>query len=133
MTRIVGAKEMNQLFIPFRDRHFSPEEKETLKQNFDRRQFDRDQLKQALDGLIAESEALMQVGDPTSPGAQDLARRWSAMAEQITAADPTISAKARAVWKDAMEDPAVADRMALNRKIFAFVDQAIAHLKTLTK
>jgi len=75
----------------------------------------------------------MQVGDPTSPGAQDLARRWAAMAAQLTALDPTIGAKGRAIWNDAMEDPVVAGKMALNRKIFVFVDQAIAHLKTLTK
>ena len=129
MARIVDAKEMNQLFTPFSERHFSPEEKETLKQKVG----DRDQFKRALEGLIAEGEALMQVGDPTSPGAQDLARRWVAWAEQFTRGDPTISAKGRAVWNDAMEDPVVAGRMALNRKIFAFVDQAIAHLKTLTK
>jgi MerR family transcriptional regulator, thiopeptide resistance regulator len=129
MTRIVGAKEMNQLFTPFSDRHISPEEKEALKQKVG----DRDQLKRTFDGLIAEGEALMQAGDPTSPGAQDLARRWAAAAKQITTADPTIKVKGRAIWDDAMKDPAVADKMALNRKIFAFVDQAIAHLKTLTK
>ena len=77
----------------------------------------------------------MQSGDPTSPGAQDWARRWVEMAEQLQfiAGDPIISAKARAVWNDAMEDSGVAGRMALNRKIFAFVEQAIAHWKTLAK
>ena len=129
MTRIVGAMEMGQLLKPSAERHVSPEEKETLKQKL----IDRDQFKRTLDGLIAEGEALMQVGDPTSPGAQDLARRWAAMAAQLTALDPTIGAKGRAIWNDAMEDPAVAGKMALNRKIFVFVDQAIAHLKTLTK
>jgi DNA-binding transcriptional MerR regulator len=129
MTRIVGAMEMGQLLKPSAERHVSPEEKETLKQKL----IDRDQFKRTLDGLIAEGEALMQVGDPTSPGAQDLARRWAAMAAQLTALDPTIGAKGRAIWNDAMEDPVVAGKMALNRKIFVFVDQAIAHLKTLTK
>jgi DNA-binding transcriptional MerR regulator len=129
MTRTVGAKEMSQLFYAFSDRHVSPEEKETLKQKL----VDRDQFKRTLDGLIAEGEALMQVGDPTSPGAQDLARRWAAMAAQLTALDPTIAAKGRAIWNDAMEGPAVAGKTALNRKNFIFVDLAIAHLKTLTK
>ena len=131
MTRIVDAKEMNQLFMPFFGRHFSPEEKERLKQKVG----DRDQLRKTFDGLLAEGEALMQIGDPTSPGAQDLARRWAAMAAidaQIAAHDPTISAKGRAVWNDAMEDPAVAAKMALNRKIFVFINQAIEHWKTLT-
>ena len=134
MTGTVGAKEMGQLLKPYAERHFSSEEKETLKQNLKQNLIvDRDQFKRTIDGLIAEGEALMQVGDPTSPGAQDLARRWAAMAAQLKALDPTIGAKGRAIWNDAMEDPAVAGKMALNRKIFVFVDQAIAHLKTLTK
>ncbi len=127
MTRIVDAKEMNQLFMPFFDRHFSPEEKERLRKKVG----DRDQLKRTFDALIAEGEALMELGDPTSPGAQDLARRWTAMDEQIAVRDPTVSAKGRAVWNDAMEDPAVAAKMALNRKIFVFINQAIEYWKTL--
>jgi DNA-binding transcriptional MerR regulator len=130
MTGTVGTKEMGQLLKPSADRHFSPEEKETLKQAI-KQKVDLDQFKRTLDGLIAEGETLVQIGDPTSPGAQDWARRWAAMARQIIAADPNIGAKSRAVWNDAMEDPVVAGKMALNRKIFVFGDQAIAHLKTL--
>jgi MerR family transcriptional regulator, thiopeptide resistance regulator len=129
MTGLVDAKEMNQLLSPFADRHFSPQEKEAVK----RKAGDRDQLRRTFDGLIAEGEALMQAGDPTSPGAQDLARRWIAMAEQFTPGDPVFRAKGQALWDDAMADPAVAAKMALNRKIFAFVNDAITHLTTLTK
>ncbi len=129
MTGIVDAKEMNRLFTPFADRHFSLEEKETLKQTV----IDRDQLKRTFDGLVAEGESLLLGGDPTSPAAQDLARRWAAMAEQCTPGDPVIAAKAQAVWNEAMEDPAVAGKMALNRKIFAFMNEAITHMKTLTQ
>jgi DNA-binding transcriptional MerR regulator len=129
MTRIVGAMEMNQLFTPFAERHITSEEKKSLQQKMG----DRDQLKRTFDGLLAEGEVLMQIGDPTSPAAQDLARRWAAIEEQIAAADPTIKVKGRAVWDDAMKDPAIAAKMALNREIFAFVKQAIDHMKTLAK
>jgi len=62
-----------------------------------------------------------------------MARRWTAMVKKFTTGNPDITAKSQAVWDDAMEDPAVADKMASNRKIFAFVNQAIAHLKAQEK
>ena len=129
MTSLVDAKEMNQLLTPFADRHFSPEEKEAVR----KKEGDRDQLRRTFDGLIAEGEVLMLAGDPTSPAAQDLARRWTAMGEQFTPEDPVLRAKGRALWNDAMADPAVAAKMALNRKIFVFVNEAITHWKTLAK
>ena len=129
MTGLVDAKEMNQLLKPFADRHFSPEEKEAIRQKAG----DREQLKRTFNELIAEGEALMQLGDPTSPGAQDLARRWTAMGERFTPYDPAFRAKGKALWEDAMADPAVAAKMALNRKIFAFVNEAVIHLKTLPR
>ena len=70
---------MDRLFITFLRSPFNPEEKERLRQKVG----DRDQLKRTFDALIAEGEALMALGDPTSPGARDLARRWAAMDEQI--------------------------------------------------
>jgi len=127
MTGLVDAKQMNELFKPFADRHFSPEEKEAIRQKAG----DREQLKRTFDGLIAEGEALMLAGDPASPAAQDLARRWTAMGERFASDDPAFRAKGKALWNDAMADPAVAAKMALNRKIFAFVNEAIIHLKTL--
>ena len=60
-------------------------------------------------------------------------RRWAAMREKIIAAGPTIKAKSRAVWEEAMADPAVAGKMALNQEIFAFVRQAVEHLGSLPK
>lgn len=94
---------------------------------------DREQLKRTFDGLVAEGEVLMLAGDPTSPAAQDLARRWTAMGERFTPDDPVLRAKGKALWNDAMADPKVAAKMALNRKIFAFVNEAVTHLKTLTQ
>jgi len=129
MTGLVDAKQMNELFTPFADRHFSPEEKEAIRQKAG----DREQLRRTFDGLIAEAEALMLAGDPTSPGAQDLARRWTGMGESFTSDDPAFRAKGKALWNDAMADPGVAAKMALNRKIFVFVNEAVTHLKSLAQ
>jgi MerR family transcriptional regulator, thiopeptide resistance regulator len=129
MTRPLDAKEMGQLLKPFAERHFGPEEKQALRQNLG----NPDQAKHALEGWIAEGEALMRLGDPTSPAAQELARRVDAFSKQVTAGDPTIGSRGRALWNEAMDDPVVAEKMALNRKIFAFINQAVAHLKTMTE
>ena len=129
MTAPRNAKEMNALIKPFADRHISESDRAAIKAQVG----DRDQAIRDMDALIAEAYALMKTGDPTSPASQDLARRWSAMDKQFTPADPTIKAKGRAVWDDAMKDPATAAKMALNREIFAFVNQAIEHLKTVPK
>jgi DNA-binding transcriptional MerR regulator len=129
MTTPRNAKEMNALFKPFADRHISESDKAAIRAKLG----DKDEVARGWDALVAEAYALMKTGDPASSASQELARRWSAMAEKITAADPDIKVKGRAVWDDAMKDPAVASKMALNREIFAFVNQAVAHWKTLAK
>jgi DNA-binding transcriptional MerR regulator len=129
MTR-PSYKDISQTLKPFRDQHFSPEEREALKAKVGQ-PMDREQLIKDLEGLTTEAQALMQTGDPTSPAAQDLARRWTDIARQITALG--INTKAQAVWNDALNDPATAGKLALHREIFRFVEQAIAHWKTLPK
>lgn len=129
MTRL-NAKEMNQVLTPFADRHLTTAEKDAIKAKVP----DRDQLAQTWNGLIAESQALMEAGDHTSPAAQDLARRWRAMEKQFDDnVQPGIRAKVRAAWDDAMADPPAAAKLALNRQIFAFVQHAVEHLKSLDK
>jgi hypothetical protein len=73
----------------------------------------------------------MAKGDPTSPAALDLARRWKAQVEKFTQRNPQADAKARAVWNDAMSDPQAAPKLPLNREIFAFMGAAVAKLKEL--
>jgi len=55
------------------------------------------------------------------------------MNEKITADNPAVRTQGRAIWDDAMKDPAIASQMALNREIFAFVRQAIEHWKARQK
>jgi MerR family transcriptional regulator, thiopeptide resistance regulator len=127
MTR-PSAKELNKILAPFGDQHFTAEEKQAMGAGIDREQVVKD-----LDGLMAEAQVLMQIGDPTSPAAQDLSRRWVAFAGQFMTGGADVRNKGEAVWKDALDDPATAEKLALHREIFRFVEQAIAHLKSLTK
>jgi len=70
-------------------------------------------------------------GDPASPAALDLARRWKAQLELFTKGDPGVTQKVQRVWNDAMADPKAAPQLPLNPEIFAFVGKAQARLKEL--
>jgi len=128
MTTPRNATEMGALLKPFSERHISESDRAAIKASLDAPA----QAAGHWDAMIAEAYALMKTGDPTSPASQDMARRWAAIREQILSANPGIAAKGRAVMDDAMADPAVAGKMALNREIFAFVRQAVEHLKSQT-
>lgn len=119
------AKELSKLLMPFADKHISPEEKAVLKAKV----ADREQVARDWNGLMTEWQMLMQQGDPTSPAAQDMARRWSAFLGQLPVHGEEIKSKEKAIIKDAMNDPATAEKMTLYKAIGAFAEKAMAHLK----
>ncbi len=109
------------------EKHFSQAEiDETAK-----RPFDPAHTQKAWDDLIAEAKTLMAIGDPASPAALDLARRWKAQVEEFTRGDPGVSQRVMAVWNDAMADPKSAPKLPLNPEIFAFMGMAQTKLKEL--
>jgi DNA-binding transcriptional MerR regulator len=119
-----GQKELGQLLDPHVAKHFSPADiAETA-----RRPFDQEETGADWDALIADAKALMAIGDPASPAALDLARRWKAQVEQFTKGDPAVTARVQAVWTDAMADPNAAPQLPLNPEIFAFMGRAQAAL-----
>jgi hypothetical protein len=75
-------------------------------------------------GLMVEAKALMAKGDPASPAAKDLARRWMAQVSVFTHGDAALAGKVKALWNDAMADPKSAPKLPLNPEIFAFIDKA---------
>jgi DNA-binding transcriptional MerR regulator len=119
-----GQKELGQLLDPHVNTHFSQAEIAATAG----RPFDQEKVGAEWDSLIAEAEALMAKGDPASPAALDLARRWKAQVEQFTRGDPAVAARVQAVWTDAMADPKAAPALPLNPAIFAFMGQAQAKL-----
>ncbi|HEY1709642.1 MAG TPA: hypothetical protein VGG10_15345 [Rhizomicrobium sp.] len=71
----------------------------------------------------------MAKGDPTSPAAVDMARRWMALVEQFTGGDTGLHERAARVWKDAIADPNNAGRLPVDQPLWDFVGKAIAELK----
>jgi MerR family transcriptional regulator, thiopeptide resistance regulator len=113
-------EEMKAIFDPIVDKHFSAGDRRALGQ----RAFDQEEASRGWDSLIAEATALMANGDPGSPAARDLARRWMALVGAFTGGDLKLAAKAKSVWTEAMADPEAAPKLPLNPEIFAFVGEA---------
>ncbi|HEY3777312.1 MAG TPA: MerR family transcriptional regulator [Rhizomicrobium sp.] len=120
MTTQEQRDEMKAVFNPLIDRHYSEEERAELRT----RSYDQTEVARVWDGLMAEARTLMANGDPMSPEAKDLARRWKAQVNLFTGGNPEIAAKAKAVWSEAMADPHAASKLPLNPEIFAFIEKA---------
>ncbi|GAA0536176.1 DNA-binding transcriptional MerR regulator [Rhizomicrobium palustre] len=127
MTAKPTAEELNALFDPISAKHFSPEELAEIKQ----RKFDQNAATQRWDALIAEAKALMKIGDPASPAALDLARRWRALVLEFTGGDSAVQGKLTSVWKEAFATPDVAPKLPFGPELMGFVMQAQAKLKEL--
>jgi DNA-binding transcriptional MerR regulator len=124
MTKKAEPDEMKAIFEPLAAKHFTPEENARLRQQ----NFDQAEASRSWESLIDEAKTLMVKGDPYSPAAQDLARRWQAQVRRFTQGDPAVNQKVMAVWKDAMADPKAAPKLPLNPEIFAFVQKAATKL-----
>jgi DNA-binding transcriptional MerR regulator len=120
MTTKVQHEEMKAIFDPIVEKHFTPGEMKEL----GRRAYDQQEVSRAWDGLMTEAKTLMAKGDPGSPEAMEVARRWMALVGQFTGGDPGLAAKVKSVWNDAMADPKAAPKLPLNPEVFAFVGEA---------
>jgi DNA-binding transcriptional MerR regulator len=125
MTTKASKDEMKAIFDPIVEKHFTPEEIKGRASIG----FDQDQVAAEWDALIAEANTLMAKGDPASPAALDLARRWKTQVEKFTQGNSLVDAKVRAVWNDAMSDPKAAPKLPMNPELFVFMGRAAAKLK----
>jgi DNA-binding transcriptional MerR regulator len=124
----MNDQDMKALFDPLAEKHFTDAKREALaSRNFGAE--DQAEASAIWEDLIAECKVLMAKGDPTSPEAIDLARRWAAQLAKFTQGDPAMAQKASAVWKDAMANAEAAPRLPLTPEMFDFIGQAGAALK----
>jgi len=127
MTAKIDETAMKEIFDPLIEKHFTPEDMDKAKaRKFDliaESGFDQIKTQRAWEDLVADAARLTAIGDPASPAAKDLLRRWNAEVEKFTGGDPALWAKSAAMWKDAMSDPAATARMPFKPEIFAFLNQ----------
>ena len=127
MASKATPEELKGIFDPISAKYFTPEEAKALAA----RKFDQKTATDSWERVIEDAKATMAKGDPHTPEALAVARRWKALVDQFTGGDPAIAGKVRALWGEAMADPKAAPKLPLNPEIFAFMAKAQAKLKEL--
>lgn len=74
--------------------------------------------------LHGEAARLMAAGDPASPEAMDLARRWMGKVFEATGGDPGLTRKMKAVARETLEQPAFSAASSSSIPMMDFVSQA---------
>ena len=119
-TMSMNEDEMKAVFQPLIAKHYSPESLAKLAA----KPYDQAEATRAWEQLKSDAMAAMAKGDPTTPEAIDVARRWSDLVSQFTGGDPEIAKSLEGVWKDAMANPAFAARMPQGPNLMAFIQRA---------
>ena len=125
MTAKAGPDELETIFKPLVEKHFSESEKAEIAI----RHAEHTMAPEIWQNLMADAALLMTTGDTASPEAMDLAQRWKAMMDAFTGGDPAIAGKIKAVWSDAFADPAKAPRLPASPEMFAFIHKALENWK----
>lgn len=102
-------------------KHFSPADQATLKANGYR---GMDKADADWEALYGEATPLMESGDPSSPEAMDLARRWMGKVFEATGGDPALTRKMRSVARETHKQPAFAAASGSSNDVMDFVGQA---------
>jgi hypothetical protein len=125
MTAKLGNEDWKEMFEPLIRKNYAPEDLTKASAQH----FNQDEVSAAWNTLFEDAKAAVAKGDPASPEAQDVARRWSALVGQFTQGDPKLAQGASNVWKDAFADPKIASRLPVSADLFAFVGKAMQRLK----
>jgi DNA-binding transcriptional MerR regulator len=103
MSDQISKDEASGIVQDLYEKHISAEERERLRANG----YEPMGSSAVWETLHAEAAILMAKGDPGTPEAMDLARRWMDEVNRATGGDPSLNQKVRAMWKEALQSPAV--------------------------
>lgn len=120
MSDQISENEASGIIQDLYEKHITPEERERLQANG----YHPMAASAVWEKLHAEAGVLMAKGDPTTPEAMDLARRWMNEVNRATGGDPTLSQKVRAMWKEALESPAVEAQTPASLEMMNFIGEA---------
>ena len=115
-------QELKALCEPYTAKHFTPEERARLEQ------YAQAGAVADWEAVIAEARAVMAAGDPASPAALEVARRWYDVVGRLTGGDAALRSKGRTAWLEALADPKVAAAVPLTPQLMDFMARAKAHL-----
>jgi DNA-binding transcriptional MerR regulator len=86
---------------------------------------DQERVSADWNALIAEAEHL-KGGDPASPEAIDLARRWMAQVAKFTRGDAQVNVQLAAAWREVAADPKASQQMPFSPDVWQFIQKAQA-------
>lgn len=125
MSNKLDSEEWKKMFDPLIQKNYAPEDLAKASG----RHFDQEEVSKAWNILFEDAKAVMAKGDPYSPEAMAVARRWSALVNQFTQGNPKLAEGSSKVWKDAFADPKIAPRLPVGADLFAFVGKGMQRLK----
>ena len=124
-SKLTRSTLFHPALVPHQHKYFTPEELEALSSAED---FDQEADIAVWVGLIAELKALAIAGDPASPAAHDLARRWIAHTRTFTKGDQILETKLRNMVKDAFAHPVTAQQMPYSKDDLVFLGKIFESL-----
>ena len=120
MSDQISKDEASGIIQNLYEKHISVEERERLRANG----YEPAAPSAVWETLHAEAVILMAKGDPGTPEAMDLARRWMNEVNRATGGDPSLNQKVRAMWKAALQSPAVEAQTPSSSEMMAFIGEA---------
>ena len=120
VTAVFCSAALVFLVEPLIGKHYEPEVLKAL----GTRVYNQAEVAKAWEAVIADARAAQAKGDPTTPEAQDVARRWMALVDQFTGGDPAIAQRTAALWQEAYADPERAAKLPFGPDLMAFIHEA---------
>ena len=121
VTKSMTDLDWQRTFEPLGEKMLTPEERAAIAS---RHAFDPETVAREWDALITEARELMAKGDPATPQAHDLAKRWMAQVARSTGGDPIVNEKVGAMWQEAFKDPDFREKSPMSPELMRFVGEA---------
>jgi DNA-binding transcriptional MerR regulator len=125
-SKLTRPTYFHPALVPHQHKYFTSAEIEVFASRED---FDQERDIAIWYGLFDELKKLAAAGDPASPAALDLGRRWQAKGDDFSRGDQTVSDRLRSMIRDALADPATAPQMPFSADDLGFFAQIMGNLK----
>jgi DNA-binding transcriptional MerR regulator len=125
-SKLTRSTYFHPALVPHQHKYFRTEEIEAFASRED---FDQERDIAIWYGLFDELKKLAAAGDPGSPAALDLGRRWLAQSETVSRGDQDVAGRIRNLIRDALADPATAPQMPFSASDLLFLGKAVERLK----
>lgn len=125
---VMSVKEPSPEFLALVGKHSDPALVKKLHPN-GWTKADQERVGAKWSELISEAEMLKN-GDPGSPEALDLARRWRDLVGEFTRGNPELGASTSAIYEEGFSKPEMTSHMPFSPEIWRFMQDAGQRLRT---